>query len=224
MEHHNNGTFEDIESNKNNICLNFVKIASTTHPCMILNCIQMSKQNFLKSRIKIWQKVTVTRVFAYRVSINSDQCTVIWRPHAAHPRPTSERLRQLRLYSQERRRERYAVIFLWKIANGLVSGYNRCEFSNTGRCGRICNVKDIPRTASAHVRRAKEASLAVKGANIFNMLPVEIRNITSDKVSSFKGALDKYLAKIPDEPTIEDQGRAAESNSLLHQIPVSRMQ
>jgi hypothetical protein len=35
-----------------------------------------------------------------------------------------EKLSELRLYSQERRRERYQVIFLWKISQGMVSGYN----------------------------------------------------------------------------------------------------
>ena len=35
-----------------------------------------------------------------------------------------EKLRELGLYSQERRRERYQVIFIWKISQGMVSGYN----------------------------------------------------------------------------------------------------
>ena len=35
-----------------------------------------------------------------------------------------ERLDSLSLYSQERRRERYHIIFLWKVAQGLVQGYN----------------------------------------------------------------------------------------------------
>ena len=34
-----------------------------------------------------------------------------------------ERLKSLRMYSQERRRERYAVIFVWKLAMGFVEGY-----------------------------------------------------------------------------------------------------
>ena len=43
-----------------------------------------------------------------------------------------DRLLYLRLYSQERRRERYQIIFLWKISQGLVQGYNM-EFKNTDR-------------------------------------------------------------------------------------------
>ena len=35
-----------------------------------------------------------------------------------------ERLTELRLYSQERRRDRYMVIFIWKVSMGLVNGYD----------------------------------------------------------------------------------------------------
>ena len=35
-----------------------------------------------------------------------------------------ERLKYLRIYSQERRRERYQIIFIWKLSQGLVTGYH----------------------------------------------------------------------------------------------------
>ena len=34
-----------------------------------------------------------------------------------------ERLAELRMYSQERRRERYQIIYVWKVSQLLVSGY-----------------------------------------------------------------------------------------------------
>ena len=43
-----------------------------------------------------------------------------------------ECLQELKLFSQERRRERYAVIFIWKIAMGLVVGY-KITVANHGR-------------------------------------------------------------------------------------------
>ena len=43
-----------------------------------------------------------------------------------------DRLASLSLYSQERRRERYQVIFIWKIGQGLVHGYN-LEFTHSDR-------------------------------------------------------------------------------------------
>ena len=131
-----------------------------------------------------------------------------------------ERLKDLRMYSQERRRDRYQCIFIWKISMNLVSGYS-LEFNNEGtRRGRECVVASIHRNSPAAVRRARESSLSVKGARMFNLLPSYIRNINSNKVDHFKTKLDEFLRLIPDEPTLPGVGRAAESNCLLHQIPM----
>ena len=129
-----------------------------------------------------------------------------------------EKLQELKLYSQERRRERYQVIFLWKICQGLVSGYD-VEFTSGGtRRGRLGVPKIVPKNCPAVVRRARENSLVVKGVNIFNLLPESIRTIRSQHVDYFKNHLDIYLSSIPDQHTISGLGRAAPSNSLLHQI------
>ena len=47
-----------------------------------------------------------------------------------------EKLKELRIYSQERRRERYMIIFLWKISQGMVSGYDVRFTSDGTRRGR----------------------------------------------------------------------------------------
>ena len=57
---------------------------------------------------------------------------------------------------------------------------------------------------------------------MFNLLPSEIRNLTSEKVDIFKSRLDVFLKDIPDQPTISEEGRAAETNCLLNQIPLHR--
>ena len=62
--------------------------------------------------------------------------------------------------------------------------------------------------------------MGVKGARIFNLLPSEIRNIDADNVDQFKKNLDDFLSQVPDQPTTAGLGRAAETNSLLHQIPM----
>ena len=66
--------------------------------------------------------------------------------------------------------------------------------------------------------------MGVKGARIFNLLPAEIRNIDADNVDNFKKSLDDFLCQVPDQPTIAGLGRAAETNSLLHQIPMFLLQ
>ena len=131
-----------------------------------------------------------------------------------------EKLKALKMSSQERRRERYLIIFLWKISQGLVNGYN-IEFTNTyGRRGRTAIPGVVVQSSPAQVRRARECSLAVKGAKIFNLLPNHIRNTNSEHVELFKCKLDTFLSEIPDQPTVAGLGRASESNSLLSQIPM----
>ena len=130
-----------------------------------------------------------------------------------------EKLQHLRLYSQERIRERYQVIFLWKISQGLVSGYD-VTFTSQSRRGRMIIPKEVVRSSPAVVRRAREGSLGVRGAQLFNLLPDSIRNLNSEHVDLFKNHLDIFLTSIPDQPTVPGLGRAAESNSLLHQLPI----
>ena len=62
-----------------------------------------------------------------------------------------ERLKFLNLYSQERRRERYVVIFLWKIVEGLVKGFEiTFKDDECGRRGRLAVTKPYVRSAPAH--------------------------------------------------------------------------
>ena len=78
----------------------------------------------------------------------------------------------------------------------------------------------IVRNSPCAVRQARESSLRVKGAKLFNVLPDCIRNINSDHADLFKANLDAFLSEVPDQPTVPGLTRAAETNSLLHQIPM----
>ena len=134
-----------------------------------------------------------------------------------------ERLYKLKLYSQERRRERYQLIFLWKLSQGLVEGYS-VKFVQNARRGRLAIVGTVNLNAPSAVKKAKEASLTVKGARIFNLLPQCLRDINSDSVDRFKTNLDYFLTEIPDQPTLPGFPRAANTNSLMDQIPMAGMQ
>ena len=58
-----------------------------------------------------------------------------------------EKLSELRVYSQERRRERYKVCFLWKLSQGLTEGYS-VKWQWSDRRGRFAilntNVRNAP--------------------------------------------------------------------------------
>ena len=127
-----------------------------------------------------------------------------------------ERLQELHMYSQERRRERYQIIFLWKVARGLVQGYH-VEFTYNARRGKLAVVHPYKSQAPAQVRKAREASLSVKGAQLFNSIPRGLRDLNHGSVEAFKSGLDAWLSTIPDEPTIPDRPRADLTNSLLDQ-------
>ena len=109
------------------------------------------------------------------------------------------------------------VIFLWKISQGPVKGY-QVTFTTMGSRGRMIIPNTVVNSSPAVVRNARESSLGVKGARIFNLLPAGLRNLDTDNVDIFKDNLDAFL--MPDQPTIGDRSRAAATNSLLDQIPM----
>ena len=76
-----------------------------------------------------------------------------------------EKLSLLRVYSQERRRERYQICFLWKQCQGLADGYT-IGWQWSDRRGRLAVPNSIPRHAPAKVRQARERSLGVHGAQL----------------------------------------------------------
>ena len=130
-----------------------------------------------------------------------------------------ERLSHLRVYSQERRRERYQICFLWKLTQGLISGYE-LKWQWSDRRGRLAVPHRIPRDAPSRVIKARDRSLGVHGAHLFNLLPKSLRNENSGDFELFKNHLDIFLAMVPDQPTTAGLARAASSNSLLDQVPL----
>ena len=131
-----------------------------------------------------------------------------------------ERLKSLHMYSQERRRERYQILFIWKLSQGLVRGYNLPFYQNERR-GLLVQVPPMAANCSAAVRKAKEASFNVKGSRLFNIIPKDIRNLSDTTTDLFKSRLDAWLSTIPDQPTIPGRQRSALTNSLIDQVVAS---
>ena len=88
------------------------------------------------------------------------------------------------------------------------------------RRGRYVVPATIPRKANCLVRKAREKTLNVHGAKLFNLLPMGLRNEDSGDFALFKNHLDLFLSQIPDQPTVPGLVRAAASNSLLDQVPL----
>ena len=136
-----------------------------------------------------------------------------------------DRLKFLKLYSLERRRERYIVIYIWKILENLVPNICTKEEQkvyayNNARLGRLCHIPGIITSAPKKIQNLRENSLSIKGSKLFNCLPKEIRNTANCPVDIFKRCLDKYLATIPDQPAVPQYVGyiRAKSNRLQDQI------
>ena len=128
-----------------------------------------------------------------------------------------EKLSTLRVYSQERRRERYQICFFWQVSQGLVDGY-KVHWQWNDRRGRTAIPNGISEAAPSKVKQARERSLGVHCARLFNILPSHLRNENSGDFALFKNHLDIFLSTVPDQPTTPGLFRAAATNSLLDQV------
>ena len=131
------------------------------------------------------------------------------------------RLQTLKMYSQERRMERYRIIYVWKILQGIVPncGVKLSEYNE--RLGRKVSIPNLKRNGRKAIQTLREQSFQINGARLFNCLPKQLRNIKTCQ-DDFKAALDKHLSSVPDQPRIgslipqaTDQLTGRQSNSLL---------
>jgi hypothetical protein len=136
-----------------------------------------------------------------------------------------ERLNSLKLYSLQRRRERYDILYVWKILEGLVP--NVSSMSNrqvllldniSGRRGRLCKIPTPDKNAALSTKTLVTNSFTIRATKLFNVLPKRLRGISGCELDTFKHALDKYLATLPDRPAVH--GYTTESNSLLDVVPI----
>ena len=135
-------------------------------------------------------------------------------------------LKKLHLYSLERRRERYIIIYIWRILEHQVPDLTSGEIysiNEGGRLGRKSSFPSISNSAPPEIKKIRYASLSSRGPQLFNILPAELRNLNNCSVEIFKRALDRFLTNIPDEPLIPGYTamRRADSNSLVDMIYVS---
>ena len=98
-----------------------------------------------------------------------------------------DRLQQLGMYSQERRRERYQLMFIWKLSQGRVTGYS-LPFHNNDRRGTHVIVPPLANRSPSAVRKVREASLQVKGEGRERPWPIHFLTkwINSDLTCSWE--------------------------------------
>ena len=138
-----------------------------------------------------------------------------------------ERLDFLRIYSLERRRDRYTIIYVWKIIQRLVPnlmGKDKIKHTTANaRLGRCCLLPTLNHAAPTYVQTLRENSFAIHGPRLFNILDKELRNFDGT-LEVFKQKLDKFLATVNDAPMDVNDPQVVTSNSLLVQVAQGRLE
>ena len=137
-----------------------------------------------------------------------------------------DRLKDLKLFSLERRRERFAILYVYRFIIGIIHLDCFKVFVERG----IKVQRRINSSSPKHIKSLRQNSFFYRGPQLYNLLPLTLRQVEEidtpkkQHVATFKEKLDKYLAEIPDQPTTPGLHRAAETNSLIHQIPLTEWQ
>ena len=122
-----------------------------------------------------------------------------------------ERLKALNLMSLQRRRERYIIIFMWKIVTGHAPNNIHASFYMSQRSTIKAHVPEIP-----HCRNNTsnfDKSFSVIGAKLWNLLPPQC-SLALHSLDDFKILLGAFLEQFPDVPPTTGYF-SPDSNSLL---------
>ena len=132
-------------------------------------------------------------------SIESIQRDFTNRMEGMHEKDYWERLTFLNIFSLERRRERYIILYVFKIIYELVPNPGISWYWSP-RHGRQLYAPTI-RYNSRFGQTYKYNSFFCLSARLFNCLPKDIRNL-SCCMETVKSNLDVLLHKVPDEPRL----------------------
>ena len=181
---------------------------------------------------------TMLTLWKSQIVCHLDYCSQLWSPHkigsiqdlellqkAFFKRIKDmqnlnywETLNHLKTYSLERRRERYQIIYTWRIIEGQVPNFECTPIKSyqNERRGRLCKIPVISSAAPCSIKTIRSSFLPSKGPRLFNVLPKKVRNLSGCETLSFKRELDRFLASVPDQPLVPGltQCRRIETNSV----------
>ena len=126
-----------------------------------------------------------------------------------------ERLEHLQILSLQRRRERYMIIHMWKIYQGLAPNSTNISFYVHQRHGPKAVVPRLITTAQKSVQTLRDASFGVRAAQLFNRMPDDVRLAPS--LDSLKVRLGDFLATVPDFPPVRGY-TSPRDNSLVARL------
>ena len=130
-----------------------------------------------------------------------------------------DRLKYLKLMSLQRRRERYAILHMWKILHRVVSNDLNISFHEHRRFGLMAEVPPLNTVSSQKSRTLYDNSFSVKGPQLWNVVPKDIK--VCNTLITFKCNLDKFLSEtFPDCPPVS--GYVSQNNNSILDWAISR--
>ena len=135
------------------------------------------------------------------------------------------RLKLLRLYSLERRCERFMIVYLFKMLHGFVPNIGMTYTENERNCIHLYQ-PTVKKAATACFKQMRTQSFSNSAARIYNSLPSPLKRKQAleenfDRVrvvEEFKKQLDNFLTTLPDQPATPGLTRAAETNPKVDQV------
>jgi hypothetical protein len=109
-----------------------------------------------------------------------------------------ERLRYVKMYSVQRRFERYKTLYTWKILERRVPNCG-LVWKTSQLVGRLCTLPQTKQSSS--IRTLRSNSFQSVGPRLFNSFPSLIRNYSGGP-DGLKKLVDTHLQSIPDHPIV----------------------
>ena len=125
-----------------------------------------------------------------------------------------ERLKDLKLMSLQRRREKLIITHVWKIKQNIYPNLVNINFKLHKRTNSIKAVLKPLSKIKGRLLTAYEESFIIKACKLWNTLPSELTHTNS--LSSFKTKLNTFLITIPDKPPLPGYPHT-NNNSLTEQ-------
>ena len=190
---------------------------TTRSPALMLTLFKSLVIPLLEYCGQLWNPSTVGLIR----QLEGVQRTFTWKIDGMRELNYWQRLAKLKLYSLQRRRERFIILYTWKIIQGLAPNVGADMYAirwvMNARRGRLCLVPPVNNRSLQRIQTLREGSFSVTAPRLFNKLPHTLRNYTGD-FTSFKKALDKFLRTVPDQPSLPHYYQSSEGNSLTQQI------
>ena len=108
------------------------------------------------------------------------------------------RLKTIKLFSIQRRFERYRIMYTWKILKGLVPN---CNLSWSSSLKGATLISEPPYKEFDKLQR--QNSFHYNASRLYNSLPRILRDNIDVSKDVWKSLLDDHLSLIPDHPAID---------------------